>query len=65
MNRISQLDFIQDNQHISLKEGDTKNIHIEDIWEQFKIRFTLFDPLYEEGDQMWMKPDSKSGYQSL
>jgi hypothetical protein len=25
----------------------------------------LFDPLYEEGDKMWMKPDSKSGFQSI
>lgn len=38
-----------------------KNIFITDVWEEYKLRFTLFDPLYERGDQMVLCPSKESG----
>jgi len=38
-----------------------KLIYIQDVWEEYKIRFTIFDPLYEKGDQMFLSPNPDSG----
>lgn len=37
------------------------SIQIHDIWQEFKVRFTIFDPLYKPDDEMWLKPNPDSG----
>ena len=37
------------------------SIQIHDIWQEFKVRFTIYDPLYQPEDEMWLKPNPDSG----
>lgn len=39
-----------------------KQVLLNDQWEQHKIRFTVFDPWYEPGDELWLKPSINSGF---
>ena len=34
------------------------------MWQEYNIRFTLYDPLYENGDQMFLVPNPGSGLQN-
>ena len=45
-----------------LSADGNKHVFIHDVWEEYKIRFTLFDPLYERGDQMTLIPGAGSGF---
>ena len=33
-----------------------KNVVTSDTWERYKVRFTVFDPLYQPGDTMTLEP---------
>lgn len=47
------------------KVQSAKHVAMADEWEQYKVRFTLFDPLYLQGDEMWMKPNPLSQLEAM
>lgn len=59
INRIADLETLPFDE--SMNGTGTKHIFISDVWEEYKLRFTLYDPLYERGDQMVMIPNEGSG----
>lgn len=72
VNRIADLNILPNMVRKSKKGQRTprevdsvKHILLNDDWEQFKVRFTLFDPKYEIGDEMWLIPDSLSGLDQI
>lgn len=66
INRIADLETLpsQDTGTSLKQSGQPKLIYIHDVWETYNIRFTLFDPLYEHGDMMFMVPNPGSGLNS-
>lgn len=42
-----------------------RHCQFDDRWEEYKIRFTLYDPLYEAGDSMVLVPSSMSFSDSI
>ena len=42
-----------------------KSVIAQDVWETYTLRFTVFDPLYKSGDEMWLEPEAGSGLQPL
>ena len=42
-----------------------KAISLYDVWESYKIRFTLFDPLYSQNDEMWLQTSIESGMNAI
>jgi len=59
INRIADLETLP--HEMSSTPNGPKHVFIHDVWEEYKIRFTLFDPLYERGDQMVLIPEAGSG----
>lgn len=59
INRIADLETLPFEDATS--SSGIKHIFISDVWEEYKLRFTLYDPLYERGDQMVMCPSDNSG----
>lgn len=35
-----------------------KNVVLRDEWESYKVQFTLYDPLYDQEDEMYLEHDS-------
>lgn len=46
-------------------QSQEKLVTLNDQWEEYKIRFTVFDPWYEPGDELWFTPNNKSGLKKL
>lgn len=78
VNRIADLDALPEvTDKLTLKKmsdlmpdaistnSKVKHCQFSDRWEQYKIRFTLFDPLYEAGDTMVLVPSSMSFTDSI
>ena len=59
INRIADLETLP--QEVPSAPNGPKHVFIHDVWEEYKIRFTVFDPLYERGDQMLLIPGAGSG----
>ena len=59
VNRIACLETLPSSDKTSANMP--KLIYIQDVWQEYKIRFTIFDPLYEPGDEMFLSPNPDSG----
>lgn len=35
-----------------------KHVELEDEWESYKVQFTIYDPLYDQDDEMYLEHDS-------
>lgn len=59
VNRVADLRLHEINE----EKDDIRQIIIQDTWNRseeperydFNVRFTIFDPLYKEGDEMWIE----------
>lgn len=58
IDRIAELDFLPQRQSPETK--NLRHVQTDDIWEKYKIRFTVFDPQDQPDDEMWLHPDIKS-----
>lgn len=47
------------------KNKQVKHCQFKDLWEQYVVRFSIFDPLYQKGDEMYLQPSSLSGMDSI
>ena len=41
-------------------QGSYKIVDLDDVWEKYNIRFTVFDPLYRQNDEMFLQPSADS-----
>ena len=62
INRIADLETLP--HELPSTPNAPKHVFVHDVWEEYKIRFTIFDPLYEKGDQMMLIPEAGSGLSS-
>ena len=78
VNRIADLDAlpeVTDKQALSkltekqiipgTNASQIKHCQFDDRWEEYTVRFTLFDPLYKTGDQMYLVTNTLAGQEQV
>ena len=49
----------------SLATTNVKNVYCHDTWETYHVHFSVFDPLFTPGDEMWLEPAAGSSLQPV
>ena len=77
VNRIADLDALPEvTDKVALKNmielipkefstSKIKHCQFDDRWEEYIIRFTVFDPLYQPGDEMLLVPNAMTAMQTI
>jgi hypothetical protein len=55
------IDRIADLKILPYTEAEYREVTLNDTWEQFKIRFTVFDAFYQAGDKISLVTTSAIG----
>jgi hypothetical protein len=55
IDRIADLTILPTgNTQVIIKDKDIKYYELNDVWQQFNIRFSVFDPFGAPGDSFWL-----------
>jgi hypothetical protein len=55
IDRIADLSLLPVSHEHILRDSDFKVYELNDVWQQFNIRFSVFDPFGEPGDSIWLQ----------